>query len=184
MADDIHDPRHDSVGQPTSTHSLNLCGQGEGKAWKGDRGRFPNPDSEKHDKLEVPKIEGDHDNPGVYIDYAIKIGPRGGRKKVFAGYMLASEHPLSRGNLRDAYAAYAETCCDPKLAAYAKAQAMAKTPQADGLGNKLAAHIDRPRKLRSEPSEPADDGLPSMVLDEPILMHGMDCMCFPCLLKR
>jgi hypothetical protein len=185
--DDVHDATDsaDLVGQPSGAYSLALCGAGEGKAWKGDRMRYPNAEREKHERLTVPKVEGDAN--GVYLDHAIVYGPRGGKRKVLVGITFAHEHGLAKGNLAKAYAEFAATCADPEIARYAKVQAMAKSPQLDGRGNQFAAYRDRPRKQhdprRGEPGAPPEGG-PTMVCEEYVPMHGQDCMCFECLVKR
>lgn len=187
MADDIHDETDsaDLVGQPTGAHSLSLCGMGEGKAWKGDRARFPGVNDGKKQMLQTPKVEGDKAAPGFYLDYAIKVGPRGGRKRVLVGGMEASQHSLTRHNLKKAYEEFAAVCADPEIARYAKVQAMAKSPQADGLGNKFMAYRDRPRvRAEREPDQPLEGGPEYVCQDVYIAMHGQDCMCFECLVKR
>jgi len=167
----------DEVGQPTGQHSLSMCSAGEGKAWKGaGHVRFPQV-REKHDALQVPSVE---DGNYAELDYAIKIGPRGGKRKVAVGIVMTHEHGLTKHNLAKAYADFAATCQDRDMVAYAKVQAMAKTPQADGHGSKFAAWKDRPRPLQREP-----EGDGAEYVCEPVVpMHGMDCMCFDCLVKR
>ena len=188
MADDIHDDTDsaDLVGQPTGAHSLGLCGAGEGKAWKQDRARFPGVNDGKKQRLDVPKVQGDSSKDGVFImDYAIVVGPRGGKRRVAVGGIPLHEHPLTQANLAKAYADFAATCTDPEIARYAKVQAMAKSPQADGKGNQFAAYRDRPFKQRKEPDhERSLEGGPEVEVGVYIAMHGQDCMCFDCLVKR
>jgi hypothetical protein len=175
---------NEGVGQPTGAHSLNLCGAGEGKAWKQDRARFPGVNDGKKQVLQTPAIEGDKGNEGFYLDYTIVRGPRGGRRKVLVGGMLAHEHSLTKPNLAKAYAEFAAACKDPEIAQYAKVQAMAKSPQADGLGNKFAAYRDRPKRFEREPEDKALEGGPVQVCEPYIAMHGQDCWCFTCLASR
>lgn len=176
--DDTESESADLVGQSTGAHSLSLCGQGEGKAWKQDRARFPSVNDGKKQRLETPKPEGDVD--GVYVDYAIVIGPKGGKRKVLAGIMPAHEMGLSRHNLKAAYEEFAKTCQDPEMRRYAEIQALAKTPQADGSGNRFSAWRDRPKPVRKT----QDPAVGTYVAAEPTYTHGPDCLCFPCLAKR